>query len=91
MIILGILKMILICYVLVDLTSLIGQILSTLPVKNKVLGVVKVLFEYLLTCEKCSSFWITLIITGDIFTSALVAISIKIIKMLENKFIKTEL
>jgi len=86
-----ILKMILICYVLVDLTSLIGQILSTLPIKNKVLGVIKVLFEYLLTCEKCSSFWITLFMTGDIFTSAVVAITIKIIKMLENKFIKTEL
>lgn len=91
MIILGILKMILICYVLVDLTSLIGQILSTLPVKNKVLQIIKVLFEYLLTCEKCSSFWITLFMTGDIFTSALVAIIIKVIKKIEDKFSKTEL
>lgn len=86
-----ILKMILICYVLIDLTSFIGQIISTFIIKNKAVAVIKLLLEYLLSCEKCSSFWITLVATGDIFTASLVALTIMIIKKLENKFIKTEL
>jgi hypothetical protein len=59
--------------------------------KNKALGLIYLLFTYMLTCKKCSSFWLALILTGDLFSSSLVAIAMIVIDKIETKYNKTTL
>jgi uncharacterized membrane protein len=38
-----------------------------------------------MSCPKCAAFWITIILTGDLFTAALVALIINYAKEIEYK------
>jgi hypothetical protein len=44
------------------------------------------LLTYMLTCKKCSSFWLALILTGNLFSSSLVAIAMIVIDKIETKY-----
>ena len=87
-----IIKLIVICYVLVDLTSFLGEIVVSIDgIKNKLLKLIQLLLGYLLTCNKCGSFWLSLILSRDLFISAVVALVVMILKEIEYKKIKTKL
>ena len=87
-----IIKLIVICYVLVDLTSFLGEIVVSIDgIKNKLLKLLQLLLGYLLTCNKCSSFYLSLILSRDLFISAVVALVVMILKEIEYKKIKTKL
>lgn len=88
-ILLTVLKLLVINYALVDLTSFLSELIPT-P-KKKYLGVPVLILKYWMSCSKCSSFWITIVLTGDLFTAALVALMINYLKELEYKYKKTEL
>jgi hypothetical protein len=86
------LQTLIICYVLSSLTNFIGELMSMYSTpKNKALGLIYLLFTYMLTCKKCSSFWLALILTGDLFSSSLVAIAMIVIDKIETKYNKTTL
>jgi hypothetical protein len=86
------LQTLIICYVLSSLTNFIGELMSMYSTpKNKALGVMYLLLTYMLTCKKCSSFWLALILTGDLFSSSLVAIAMIVIDKIETKYNKTTL
>jgi hypothetical protein len=86
------LQTLIICYVLSSLTNFIGELMSMYSTpKNKALGVMYLLLSYMLTCKKCSSFWLALILTGDLFSSSLVAIAMIVIDKIETKYNKTTL
>jgi hypothetical protein len=86
------LQTLIICYVLSSLTNFIGELMSMYSTpKNKALGLIYLLLTYMLTCKKCSSFWLALILTGDLFSSSLVAIAMIVIDKIETKYNKTTL
>ena len=86
------LQTIVICYVLSTLTNFIGELMSMYNTpKNKALGLIYLLLSYMLTCKKCSSFWIALILTGNLFYASLVAIAMVVIDKIETKYNKTTL
>ena len=86
------LQTLIICYVLSSLTNFIGELMSMYSTpKNKALGLIYLLFTYMLTCKKCSSFWLAIILTGDLFSSSLVAIAMIVIDKIETKYNKTTL
>jgi hypothetical protein len=86
------LQTLIICYVLSSLTNFIGELMSMYSTpKNKALGLIYLLFTYMLTCKKCSSFWLALILTGNLFSSSLVAIAMIVIDKIETKYNKTTL
>jgi hypothetical protein len=90
--IIELIKTLIICYVLVDLTSFLGELISEYSnIKNKVLKLIILVLSYIMTCEKCSSFWLSLILTGDLFISAVIAIVVKLVKEFEYKNKKTKL
>lgn len=77
-------ELLIICYVLVDLGAFIGELIDmSIRTKLKSLGVIKSLLVYLLTCNKCFTFWFSLIMTGSLFVAAVVALLITIIKSVE--------
>jgi hypothetical protein len=81
------LQTLIICYVLSSLTNFIGELMSMYSTpKNKALGLIYLLLTYMLTCKKCSSFWLALILTGDLFSSSLVAIAMIVIDKIETKY-----
>jgi hypothetical protein len=81
------LETIIICYVLSSLTNFIGELMSMYSTpKNKALGLIYLLLTYMLTCKKCSSFWLALILTGNLFSSSLVAIAMIVIDKIETKY-----
>ena len=87
-----IVKLIVICFVLVDLTDFLGEIVISIDgIKNKLLKLLQLILGYLLSCNKCSSFWLSLILSRDLFISAVVALSVMILKEIEYKKIKTKL
>lgn len=89
-----VLQMTTICFVLSDLSQFIGSLLSEMRFmfKKKINAVIFNLLVYLLICNKCFSFWLTLIMTSDLFIASVVAIAINIIKKIEYKwFNETEL
>jgi len=82
-----ILKLLIITYVLSDLGSFIGELIDmVITTKNKLLGVIKSLLVYLLSCNKCFSFWFSLILSGDLLVASIVAILIIQIKTIETYF-----
>lgn len=90
--ILILIKTLVICYVLGSLTNFIGELMSMYNTpKNKALGLIYLLLSYMLTCKKCSSFWISLILTQNLFYASLVAIAITLVDKIETKYNKTEL
>jgi type III secretory pathway component EscS len=86
-------KLIVISYVLVDLGSFLGEVIQTITTtKNKFLKVSILLMTYLLTCDKCFSFWLCLILTGgNLFIASTIGVSIHFLKKLEAKYIKTKI
>lgn len=88
-----ILKMITICFVLSDLGEFLGTLFSETKIvfKNKIWAVIFNLIVYLLICNKCFSFWLTLVMTGNLFVASVVAIVINYLKKLEYKLNGTEL
>lgn len=87
-----IIKLLIITYVLVDLGAFLGEIIADYSsVKNKFLKLVILVLSYILTCPKCASFWISLVLSGNLFTAALISILINIIKEAEHKFLKTKI
>lgn len=81
-------KLFIIWFVLSDLTNFLGELLATyqLKTKNRLGLIFYNLICYLLTCNKCSSFWGTLIMTGSLFQAAIIAILINISKELIYKY-----
>ena len=86
-----IIKIIVVCYVLSDLAAFLGEIVYEIGgIKNKVLKLIQMVLGYVLICDKCFSFWFSLIVTGDLFMSAVVAIIVDVIKN-KLKNIKTKI
>ena len=84
------LQIILICYVLSDLSEFISGLVYEFTFKNKVAKIGQHLLAYILSCPKCFSFWFSLIFTGSLFIACLVAIIINIIKSVEYKLSKNK-
>lgn len=87
MILISIIQTIIICYVLSDLAEFISTLVFEIKLKKRLLNITKNLLVYMLSCPKCFSFWLGLILTGSLFWSCVVAILINIIKSLEYKYI----
>ena len=76
-----ILKMLVITYVLSDLAEFISELINMLiNTKKKSLGVIKSLIVYMMGCNRCFSFWFSLIMTGDLFIASTIAILIYFLK-----------
>jgi len=84
------LQIILICYVLSDLSEFISGLVYEFTFKRKWIKIIQNLFTYMLSCPKCFSFWFSLIFTGSLFIACLVAIIINIIKSVEYKLSKNK-
>ena len=80
-----------ICWAFKDLFQFIGEIVMDFQFRNKSLQLIKSLLAYILTCNKCSSMWFSLILTGNILYAAIISISINYLSQLEYKYKKTEL
>ena len=84
-----IIKLLLIVYVLRDMASFIGEVISEWSIRLKsFLKSIVLVFTYVLTCNKCFSFWFSLILSGDLFVASLIALSMKVIGVIENKYIQ---
>jgi len=88
--IIEIIKLFILTYVLKDMALFLGEILSEYNgVENKLLKLIIMLFSYILTCsDKCFPFWFSLILSGDLFIAAVIAILMKIEGIIENKYIQ---
>ena len=86
----AILKLFTIMFVLSDLANFLGGLLGDIrpTFKSRLLAIIYNLVVYLLMCPRCFTMWTTLIMTGDLFTSAVVAIAVNIAKWFEYKYIK---
>ena len=86
------LQTIIICYVLSTLTNFVGELMSMYSTpKIKALGLIYLLITYMLTCRRCASFWIALILTNNLLYASITAIAISIVDKVESKYNKTEL
>lgn len=87
-----ILQLITICFVLSDMASFISELFYDILVdtKNKGVKLLLSLFAYILSCPKCFSFWLSILFTGSLFTAALVALTINILKWLQYKYVGGE-
>ena len=83
-----IVKMFVLTYILSDMVAFIADLIAELRPTFKVplFALIFNMLIYVMSCEKCFSFWTTLILTGNIFIAAAVALLVKIISKLENKF-----
>lgn len=87
-----IVKLVVICFVLKDLASFLGELISEIKVKKKYIRLPILLLSYILTCsDKCFPFWFSLILSGDLFISACVSISINYISQFLYKYKNTYL
>jgi hypothetical protein len=84
------LQIILICYVLSDLSEFISGLVYEFTFKRKWIKIIQNLLTYVLSCPKCFSFWFSFIFTGSLFIACLVAIIINIIKSVEYKLSKNK-
>jgi hypothetical protein len=84
-------KLVVILLVLSDLAEFVGGLIDiVVPSKIKLLGVIKSLVVYLLTCNKCFSFWFSLLWSGDLFVSAVVAMSISFIMLIKSRYLRSD-
>ena len=74
-------KIVFVVWALGDMLEFMAEVIFDLggAVKNKLLRLGVSILTYLLSCNKCFVTWTTLIITGDIFISALASVSIRLI------------
>ena len=79
-------KFIIICYVLSSMSEFIGDILLEIEIKSKWLNIFRYFITYILSCNKCFSFWFTLIATGNLFLAAGVGIIIGFINKITEKY-----
>ena len=84
------LQIIMICYVLFDLSEFISGLVYEFTFKRKWIKIIQNLLTYVLSCPKCFSFWFSFIFTGSLFIACLVAIIINIIKSVEYKLSKNK-
>jgi len=84
------LQIIMICYVLSDLSEFISGLVYEFTFKRKWIKIIQNLLTYVLSCPKCFSFWFSFIFTGSLFIACLVAIIINIIKSVEYKLSKNK-
>jgi len=89
--IITILKLIVICWALKDLFLFASEIIETIKIKNRLFEIIKLLLVYLLSCSKCNSMWLALILSGNLLYAAVVSIIINLFTTLEYKYKKTEL
>ena len=74
-------KIVFVVWALSDMLEFMAEVIFDLGggVKNKLLRLGVSILTYLLSCPKCFVTWTTLIITGDIFISALASVSIRLV------------
>ena len=85
-------KLLIISWVLTDLINFIGETISLYgPPRNKVLGTIYLMITYMMVCNKCNSFWLTLIMTGSLLEASIIATLINYGKQIEYKYKRTEL
>lgn len=77
-----------ISYVLSDLALFVSGLVHEMKFGSKALKLGQLLLTYILSCPKCFSFWLALIISGSLFLACLVQILINIIKSIEYKIRK---
>lgn len=83
-------KIFIICYVLRDMAHFIADLIwEYTKIKNKPLKLVLLLLTYVLSCGKCFSMWLALILGCDLFFATGIALGIGLIEQAENK--KTKL
>jgi len=73
---------IVICFALASLAAFVGEVIMTIQVKNVYLGLMSSLLGYVLSCNKCFSFWMSMCLTQDLFISAAVSICIVVIEFI---------
>ena len=79
-----IIKLLVIVWVLKDMAAFIGEIISDLEIKNKPLNAIRLLVAYVLSCERCFSFWFSLVWSGDIFIAAMISLVVSTIERFLN-------
>lgn len=84
-----ILQTALICFVLTDMASFIAELLFSIELKKKSLRLIQNLLGYVFSCDKCFSFWFSLILMGNLFAACLIAIAVSTLKDVMNKKNKT--
>ena len=86
-----IIQLVIITVVLKDLAAVVGELVLTVvdSVSNRFGKIALYLLSYLLNCPKCFSFWFCLLLGADLFTSALVALSISLILTITDKYLNT--
>ena len=83
-------KLFIIAFVLTDLGEFISELIPT-P-KKKWISIPVLIIRYWMSCPKCFTFWLILIMTGNLFWAALLALIINYTKQIEYKIkSKTEL
>lgn len=85
-----IIKLLVICWGLKDLFEFIGGLISEIEIKWKRLNIIKYLISYVLSCNKCSSMWLALILSGNLFIAVLISIIINYLSKIEYKIIKNK-
>ena len=80
--IITLLQAVVISFSLKSLASFIGELIvvNVADTLLKPTQIALYLLSYLLSCSKCFSFWFTLILTADLFISALTSLVISIIE-----------
>jgi hypothetical protein len=82
----------LICYVLSDMANFISEMIYGIAegVKTR-LKVFILILVYIMSCQKCFSFWFSLILTANLFISAAVALIVWIVDEIIKQKLKTKL
>ena len=83
--------MTIIMFVLSSFFEFLGELVAEYPVKGKKLSLLKYLISYVLTCNKCSTWWITLLFTFNPVVAALTALNVMLLKHFESKYFPTVL
>jgi len=77
-------------YVLSDLSNFIGTLIGEIGLKKRGLKILQSTFVYVLTCPKCFTFWFSLCLSGSLLWACIAAALINIIKKIEYKIIGGE-
>lgn len=86
-------KLVVIIYVLRELAEFVGEVLFDIEIENKLIRFSTFALAYMLSCNKCFAFWVTLAASGDLFIACLYSLLFTTIAFVENKIIdkKTKL
>lgn len=85
-------KTFVITFVLTDLFSFVGELISNIQFKIHkskslftIVNTFKLLIGYMLSCSKCAAFWFALIFTGDLFLAAITSLVVGSLKELQER------